>query len=111
MNRTIIYFHARSIRDHAKDLVKHLFGIKSVDEDMLERSTAAWHQPRSGPGHPIELCKCACGPDGAEHNEGCAWAAARCRTCVGSGYCPECFGDGTRSDYTPEKPPEDWEHA
>lgn len=114
MSRTIIGFHVRGIARHAKGLVKHLLGMDRVSEEDLARSTAAWHQPPD-PSHPIELCKCVCGPDAPDdqHSDECPWVAARCKTCEGNGHCPKCFGDGTKGDDpAPAKSePEEWEHA
>lgn len=48
--------------------------------------------------HPSELCRCpddGWGMRRSDHEPGCEWAAAMCRTCDGSGHCPVCFGDGT----------------
>lgn len=51
-------------------------------------------------GHPSSLCKC--GPHGtphmhlahSDHQPGCAWMAAACKTCGGDGCCTGCGGDG-----------------
>lgn len=52
-----------------------------------------------GPSHPSELCKCDCGGDGlpAEHDSSCEWLQQMCPTCDGSGWCPACFGNGSRA--------------
>lgn len=77
-------------------------------------STATWHCPV--PSHPSLLCRCdRRDPDDADarlepadlpddkHLPDCPWIAARCRTCVGHGWCPRCGGDGiepTDADWT-----------
>ncbi len=57
-------------------------------------------QPPTGPTHPSELCRCEAGPDAPpeQHRLACPWAAVMCRTCAGSGHCPDCHGDGTAPD-------------
>lgn len=105
-------FHLRSIGRHTKSLVKHMLGLtKPITDEEVARSTASWH--RTEPDHPIELCKCVCGPEAPdeEHSENCPWVAARCRTCTGGGYCPGCHGDGLQGTSGVKRLPEEWEHA
>lgn len=51
-----------------------------------------------GPPHPSTHCRCYGGqPAGtfADHLPGCAWLAAMCKPCGGTGWCEHCGGDGT----------------
>lgn len=60
--------------------------------------------PNEGEGsHPSQLCRCTCGSTAPpeEHEPGCEWLAAMCRTCSGSGHCPLCLGDGTKGERVP----------
>lgn len=56
----------------------------------------------AGPGHPCELCRCRDGEPALgvfeDHLPDCAWAAAMCRECGGTGWCHACGGDGTALD-------------
>lgn len=67
-------------------------------------STADWHV-HPAPSHPSQLCRCpgriseddaarVDANDLPDHEPGCPWVAARCRTCCGHGWCPRCGGDG-----------------
>lgn len=52
--------------------------------------------------HPSSLCKCF-GPEPgmdhaalahSDHDPGCLWLAAMCKTCLGCGWCSACGGEG-----------------
>lgn len=54
--------------------------------------------------HPSMLCSCDGGdPVGAlaDHDPGCAWLAAMCGQCHGTGWCPRCGGDGCEPEVAP----------
>lgn len=58
--------------------------------------------------HPSQLCRCNDGRQAsvlADHDPGCAWVAAMCEGCAGTGWCVRCGGDGTAPDWDPERTP------
>jgi hypothetical protein len=65
-----------------------------------KRSTISLDVIPAGPGHPSELCRCRDGQPAIgvfdDHLPDCAWAAAMCRQCGGTGWCQECGGSGDR---------------
>lgn len=58
--------------------------------------------------HPAQRQRCAGGQPAdvlADHDPGCRWVPAMCESCAGTGWCIGCGGDGTQSDWDPEKTP------
>lgn len=81
----------RNLRNAARNLhgaAQALFMDESPPSDLPDVP--------EGPSHPSQLCRCTGHEtdDVAEHQSDCAWLAAMCKTCTGTGHCQTCFGDG-----------------
>lgn len=82
----------RNLRNAARNLhsaAQALFMDESPPSDVPDYG-------EEGPSHPSQMCRCPGHEtdDVAEHQSDCAWLAVMCGTCVGTGHCPGCGGDG-----------------